>query len=89
MTTVAMIMAILAVLFGFLVVRDVRTGDAGFVFATLRRWEYPVPFWGLVTIEAIAALLSAIVAVFAFTTPATCDEAGTCTVVIQSAEPPQ
>ncbi|WP_143738273.1 hypothetical protein [Erythrobacter colymbi] len=82
-------MAVLSLVFGALAVRDIRTGYAGFVIATLRKWENPVTFWGLVAAEALAALLCAGIAVAAFTMPATCDEAGVCTVVIETASPPE
>jgi hypothetical protein len=82
-------MAVLSLLFGALAVRDIRIGEAGFVIATLRRWENPATFWGLVAAEAIAALFCAIVAFAAFAMPATCNEAGVCKVVIKSEQPPE
>ncbi len=87
MTKVGLIMAGLAVAFGTLAVRDIRAGDVGLVIATLSKWEHPVPFWGLVAVEIVAALLCAVVAISAFTMPATCDDTGACTVVIEMSEP--
>ena len=82
-------MAVLSLVFGALAVRDIRAGDAGFVVATLRKWEHPLPFWGLVVTEVLAALLCAAVAVAAFTNPYSCDETGVCTVVIETAPSPE
>jgi len=87
MIKVGLIMASLAVVFGALAVRDIRAGNAGFVVAMLRKSEHPMPFWGLVVAEILAAILSGIVAVAAFTMSATCDDKGPCTVVITTVEP--
>jgi ornithine cyclodeaminase/alanine dehydrogenase-like protein (mu-crystallin family) len=90
MTKVGAIMAGLAILFGALAVRDIRTGAAGFVVATLCKRENPLPFWGLVIAEILAALLFAAGAMAAFTIPATCDEVnGVCTVTIHAQRPDQ
>lgn len=88
MMKVGLIMTGLALIFAGLAVRDIRAGNAGFVFATLRKWEYPVPFWGLVATEIVAALLCAGVAVAAFSIPVTCDDNGVCRVVIERSSPP-
>ncbi len=87
MTIVGLIMAGLSLAFGALAIRDVRAGNAGLVFMTLRKWKHPLPFWGLVTLEASAALLCALSALGAFLVPATCDELGRCTVTIQAETP--
>ena len=87
MTKVGVIMAGLALIFGALAVRDVRTGNAGFVVAMLRRSANPALFWGLVAAETLAAFFCVAVALAAFTMPATCDDVGVCTVVIETTEP--
>lgn len=87
MTKVGLFLAGLAVVFAALAARDIRAGNAGFVIATLRKGEHPVPFWGLVVAEILAALLAAFGAVGALTMPATCDDNGLCTVVIATSEP--
>jgi hypothetical protein len=88
-TKVGTIMAVLSLVFGALAVRDIRVGDAGFVVATLRKWEHPLPFWGLVAAEIVAALLCAGGAAFAFSTPVSCDDNGVCSLLTQRAPPSQ
>jgi hypothetical protein len=77
-------MAVLSAIFGALAIRDIRAGNAGFVVATLRKREHPMTFWGLVAAEVLAALLCAAIVAAVLTRPPSCDEAGVCTVVIES-----